>query len=105
MSTKYNRVRTLGSFTRQLELLKHREQVLQLVDRCRFSRLSGFLAYKRHGLQIEIAAALQKQKRPLDPQLGQDIANSLQTACHVLLKDADCPKDLMDTIKFFHSRQ
>ena len=102
---KYNRVRTLGSFTRQLELLKHREQVLRIVDRCGSSRLSGFLAYKRHALLIEIATIMQKQKRPLDPMLGQEIAESLQAACDVLLKDADCPKDLLDTMKFFQSRQ
>jgi len=105
ISTKYNRVRTLASFGRQLELLKHREEVLRIVDQGRSSRLAGFLAFKRHSLLIEIATATQKAKKPLDPRLGQEIADSLQSAAQVLLDDADCPKDLRDTMKFFHGKQ
>ena len=105
VSTKYNRVRTLASFTRQLDILKHREKVLSLVDRGRSSRLQGFLAYKRHTLLIELASANQKEGLALDPSLGQDIAESVQTAAKILLKDADCPRDLVDTIKFFQNRQ
>ena len=73
VSTKYNRVRTLASFTRQLDILKHREKVLSLVDRGRSSRLQGFLAYKRHTLLIEVATTSQKEGLALDPSLGQEI--------------------------------
>ena len=100
ISHKCNKIRTLASVDRRLEIVQHRIDVLKLVDRGGTSRLAGFLAHKKQNLLVEKATLLKRQNLDLG-NIGQEISATLQEAAEILHDDADCPPDLLETLKFF----